>query len=223
MCVYVSFSTPRASNPDAISGTSAGRRSFPFSHVATAALHPTPRRFERCLRRTVGNAAAVTLTSFWLCLLTFCFAELHLICVFRRFRYTTTLCHAPELRLRKLICFAYEKDFVRLLATGTGSTPAGSYLADRCDLFLGLVNCVARLQRQQVRITAALHCTGLHGVHGLIMHFNGVHQSAYQGHNMLQGASWAHNACQQSSLQCTGLHGLHGLLIGLQSHTKDWT
>ncbi len=169
MCVYVSFSTPRASNPDAISGTSAGRRSFPFSHVATAALHPTPRRFERCLRRTVGNAAAVTLTSFWLCLLTFCFAELHLICVFRRFRYTTTLCHAPELRLRKLICFAYEKDFVRLLATGTGSTPAGSYLADRCDLFLGFVNCVARLQRQQIRRTAALHCTGLHGLHELIM------------------------------------------------------
>jgi len=64
---------------------------------------PTPRRFERCLRRTVGNAAAVTLTSFWLFLLTFCFAELHLISVFRRFRYTTTLCHAPELRLRKLI------------------------------------------------------------------------------------------------------------------------
>ncbi len=187
----------------------------------TASL--TPRRFGRCLRRTVGNAAAVTLTFFGRFLLAFCLAELHLISVLRRFCYVGKVCCALELRLHTLLCLAYEQDFVCLLATSTGSAAAGSYLADRCDLFLGLVNCVARLQRQQVRITAALHCTGLHGVHGLIMHFNGVHQSAYQGHNMLQGASWAHNACQQSSLQCTGLHGLHGLLIGLQSHTKDWT
>ena len=97
------------------------------------------------MRRTVGNVAVVTLTVFWRFLLAFCLAELHLISVFRRFCYTATLCYAPKMRLRKLLCFAYERTFIRLLTAGAGSA-LGSYHADVFDLFLGFVNVVARLQ-----------------------------------------------------------------------------
>ncbi len=71
----------------------------------TASL--TPRRFERCLRCTAGNAAAVTLTFFWKDLLAFCLAELHLISVLRRFSYMETVCCALKLRLHKLLCLAF--------------------------------------------------------------------------------------------------------------------
>jgi len=89
----------------------------------TASL--TPRRFGRCLRRTVGNAAAVTPTFFWRFLLAFCLAELHLISVLRRFCYTATVCCVLKLRLRKLICLAYEKTFIRLLTAGASSALTG--------------------------------------------------------------------------------------------------
>jgi len=89
----------------------------------TASL--TTRRFGRCLRRTLGDAAAVKLTFSWR--FVFCLAELHLtmISVFRRFCYTATVCGAPKLRLRKLICFAYEKGFIRLLTACAGSAHTG--------------------------------------------------------------------------------------------------
>ena len=98
------------------------------------------------MRRTVENAAAVMLTFFWRLLPAFCLAELHLIPVFRRLCYTATVCCAPKLRLRKLIYYTYEKVFIRLLTAGAGSALTGSHYADRCDLFLGFVNDVARLQ-----------------------------------------------------------------------------
>ncbi len=48
--------------------------------------------------------------------------------------------------MRKLICFAFGKTSIRLLTVGAGSALSSSYHADRCDLFLGFVNGVARLQ-----------------------------------------------------------------------------
>jgi len=51
---------------------------------------------------------------------------------------------------------AHENAFARLLAASSSSPLAGSYLADRCDLFLGAVNGVARLHCHQLRITATI-------------------------------------------------------------------
>ena len=108
----ISFVLPNSNthgcNPNA---TSASRLAFPFSHVADAAQHSfAARPLGRCLRRTVENAAAVTLTFFWRFLLAFCLAELHLSSVLRRFCYIGKVCCALRLRLHKLLCFAYEKD-----------------------------------------------------------------------------------------------------------------
>ena len=80
----------------------------------------TPHRCGRCLRRTLGNAAAVTPTVFWKNLLAFCLAELHLMSVLRRFCYTATVCCAPKLRLRKLNCFAYVNTLIRMLHSRRG-------------------------------------------------------------------------------------------------------
>ena len=79
----------------------------------------TPHRCGRCLRRTVGNAAAVTPTVFWN-LLAFCLAELHLMSVLRRSCYTATVCCAPKLRWRKLNCFAYVNTLIRMLHSRRG-------------------------------------------------------------------------------------------------------
>ena len=117
---------------------------------------PTSRRFGRCLHGTVGCAAVVTPAFFRRFSLAFCLAKQLLISVFRRLCYIATVCCALKLRLRKLICFAHEHAFARLLAAGSSSSLAGSYLADRCDLFLGAVNGVARLHCHQLRITAAI-------------------------------------------------------------------
>ena len=177
------LSVSHGCNPNA---TSASRIAFPISHVAAAALYSLADssplwRLLAQKSRECGCGHADVFLEICACFLLGRAAP--------DFRASSILLHregvlALKLRLHKLLCFAYEKDFVRLLATGTGSAPAGSYLADRCDLFLGFVNCVARLQRQQIHRTAALHCTGIHGLHGLIMHFNRVHQWVYNRHNL---------------------------------------
>jgi len=83
MCVfpYAFFSrdsVAHGSNPNA---TSASRLLFRFLTLLLlrCTASPTPRRFGRCLRRTLGSAAAVTPTTFWRFLLAFCLAELHQI------------------------------------------------------------------------------------------------------------------------------------------------
>ena len=112
-------------------------------------------------------------------------------------------------RLRTLIQHAYEKIFICLLTAGASSALTGSHYADRCDLFLGFVNGVARLHGQQLHRTAALQFIGIHGLHGLAVRFNGVHQWAYQGHNMLQGLMGS--KCRSTEL--VAIHGLQGLIM----------
>ena len=71
-----------------------------------------------------------------------------MISVFRRFCYTVTVCGAPKLRLRKLICFAYEKAFIRLLtACAAQRIPADTTRTDvHTSSLLGLCERRRRLQ-----------------------------------------------------------------------------
>ena len=96
-----------------------------------------------------GNTAAVTPTLFWRFLLAFCLAELHLISVFRRVFHTATsvLCSEAGLAQTDLLCKRedfYTSAWAQRLPADTRTGVITH--ADRCDLCLGFLNGVARLQ-----------------------------------------------------------------------------